>query len=110
MPPQDMSIVKVTVELPAGTPLGETQRTLDDLVQQLRAVPGVTSAFAIAGAGTQEEVNKGEITVNVVPIAQRRYGQQELKQYLRQSLRVSPAATLGVQDFSAVAGGGNTPS
>ncbi len=109
MPPQDMSLVKVTVELPAGTPLGETQRTLDDLVQQLRAVPGVTSAFAIAGAGTQEEVNKGEITVNVVPIAQRRYGQQELKQYLRQSLRVSPAATIGVQDFSAVAGGGNRP-
>jgi hydrophobic/amphiphilic exporter-1 (mainly G- bacteria), HAE1 family len=109
IPQQDMSIVKVTVELPAGTPLLETQRTLDDLTQQLRAVPGVTGAFAIAGAGTQEEVNKGEITVNVVPIAGRRYGQQELKQYLRQSLRVSPAATLGVQDFNAVAGGGNRP-
>jgi HAE1 family hydrophobic/amphiphilic exporter-1 len=109
MPQQDLSMVKVTVELPAGTPLAETQRTLDDLVHQVRAVPGVTSAFAIAGAGTQEEVNKGEITVNMVPISGRAYGQQQLKQYLRQALRVSPAATLGVQDFSAVAGGGNRP-
>jgi len=109
IPAQDMSMVKVTVELPAGTPLAETQRTLDDLTQQLRVVPGVTSAFAVAGAGTQEEVNKGEINVNVVPLAERTYGQQQLKQYLRQTLRISPAAVLGVQDFSPVAGGGNRP-
>jgi HAE1 family hydrophobic/amphiphilic exporter-1 len=109
IPQQDMSMVKVTVELPAGTPLIETQRTLDDLTRQVRAVPGVTSAFSVVGAGAQEEVNKGEITVNTVPLSGRRYGQQDLKQYLRQALRVSPAATLGVQDFSPVSGGGNRP-
>ena len=107
IPQQDMSMAKVTVELPAGTPLAETQRTLDDLTRQIRGVPGVTSAFAIAGAGAQEEVNKGEITVNLVPIAERAYGQQEFKQHLRRSLRVSPAAILGVQDYNAMAGGGN---
>ncbi len=109
IPQQDMSMVNVTVELPAGTPLGETQRTLADLTQQLRALPGVTSAFAVAGGGAQEEVNKGQITVNLVPLSGRAYGQQQLKQYLRQTLRVSPAATLGVQDFNAVAGGGSRP-
>jgi HAE1 family hydrophobic/amphiphilic exporter-1 len=107
IPQQDMSLVKVTLELPSGTPLRETQRTLDDLVRQLRAVPGVTNAFSVAGAGAQEEVNKGEITVNLVPLADRSYGQQDFKQYLRRAMRVSPAATLGVQDWSAVAGGGN---
>jgi HAE1 family hydrophobic/amphiphilic exporter-1 len=90
IPQQDMSMVKVTVELPAGTPLGETQRTLDDLTRQLRILPGVTSAFAVAGASAQEEVNKGEITVNLVALAGRTYGQQQFKQYLRQSLRTSP--------------------
>ncbi len=109
IPQQDMSMVKVTVELPAGTPLRETQRTLDDLTTQLRVAPGVTSAFAIAGSGTQEEVNKGEITVNLVPLADRTFGQQQFKQYLRTTLRVSPAAVLGVQDVSPVAGGGNRP-
>jgi len=109
IPQQDMSMVKVAVELPAGTPLAETQRTLEDLTRQLKAVPGVTSVFAVAGAGAQEEVNKGDLTVNFVPIDGRTYGQQQLKQHLRQSLRVSPAATLAVQDFSPVAGGGNRP-
>ncbi len=107
IPQQDMSMAKITLELPAGTPLAETQRTLDDLTQQVRALPGVTNAFAIAGAGTQEEVNKGEITVNIVPLSQRAYGQQDFKQYLRKTLRVSPSAVLGVQDFNAMAGGGN---
>jgi HAE1 family hydrophobic/amphiphilic exporter-1 len=107
IPQQDMSMAKVTLELPSGTPLSETQRALDDLTRQVLAVPGVTAAFAIAGGGAQEEVNKGEITVDFVPLAARTYGQEQLKQHLRQALRVSPAATLGVQDFSAVAGGGN---
>ncbi|HET9552651.1 MAG TPA: efflux RND transporter permease subunit, partial [Anaeromyxobacteraceae bacterium] len=109
IPQQDMSLVKVTLELPSGTPLAETQRTLDDLTRQVQALPGVVNAFSVVGAGAQEEVNKGEITVNLVPLAGRTYGQQEFKQYLRRALRVSPAATLGVQDFSAVAGGGSRP-
>ena len=109
IPQQDMSAVKVTVEMPSGTPLAETQKTLDDLSAQLRSVPGVVNVFSVAGAGAQEEVNKGELTVNLVPLSQRTFGQQQLKQYLRKSLRVSPAATLGVQDFSPVAGGGNRP-
>ncbi|MCM2333378.1 MAG: efflux RND transporter permease subunit, partial [Anaeromyxobacteraceae bacterium] len=107
IPQQDMSMAKVTVELPAGTPLAETQRTLEDLTRQIRGLPGVTNAFALSGAGQQEEVNKGEITVNLVPIAERAYGQQDFKQYLRKTLRVSPAAILGVQDYNAMAGGGN---
>jgi HAE1 family hydrophobic/amphiphilic exporter-1 len=107
IPAQDMSMAKVTLELPAGTPQAETQRAMDDLTRQAKAVPGVTNVFAVVGAGAQEEVNKGELTVNFVPIAERSYGQQDLKAYLRRSLRVSPAAVLGVQDFQAVAGGGN---
>jgi hydrophobic/amphiphilic exporter-1 (mainly G- bacteria), HAE1 family len=109
MPQQDMSMVRVAVELPAGTPLADTQHQLDDLARQIRAVPGVVDVFAIAGSGGREEVNKGEINVNVVPIAQRAYGLHSFKEHLRASLRVRPDATLGVQDFQGVAGGGSRP-
>jgi len=108
-PQQDMSMVKVTLELPSGAPLAETQRQLADLAAQIRAVPGVHETFSVAGGGALEEVNKGEITVDLVPIARRTYGQQDFKQYLRTALRTSPAALVGVQDFSPVAGGGNRP-
>jgi HAE1 family hydrophobic/amphiphilic exporter-1 len=109
LPAQDMSLVKVTLELPSGTPLAETQRQLDGLAAQIRDVPGVTEILSIAGGGALEEVNRGEITVNLVPIARRAYGQADFKQHLRKSLRTSPSALIAVQDFSPVAGGGNRP-
>jgi HAE1 family hydrophobic/amphiphilic exporter-1 len=107
IPQQDMSLAKVTLELPTGTSLEETRAQLDDLSRQIRAVPGVKEAFAIAGGGQLEEVNKGEITVSLVPIKARAYGQQDFKEHLRRTLRVSPAAVLAVQDYNAMAGGGN---
>jgi hydrophobic/amphiphilic exporter-1 (mainly G- bacteria), HAE1 family len=109
IPAQDMSLVKVTVEMPAGTSLSETERQVADVAAQIRKVPGVTDVFAVTGGGAREEVNKGELTVNFVPISDRRYGQSELKEHLRKTLQVSPSAVLGVQDFNAVAGGGNRP-
>jgi HAE1 family hydrophobic/amphiphilic exporter-1 len=107
LPDQDIAMVKVTLELPAGTPLAETVRELDDLSRQVRQVPGVKETFAVAGSGGREEVNKGDITVELVPTKARTYGQKDFKQYLRTVLRVSPAAQLAVQDFNPMAGGGN---
>jgi HAE1 family hydrophobic/amphiphilic exporter-1 len=107
IPQQDMSMAKVTLELPAGTPLAETARQLDDLAAQVQRVPGVRHTFASAGGGALEEVNKGEIIADLVPVHDRRYGQQDFKQYLRQTLRTSPSAIVAVQDYEQMAGGGN---
>ncbi|HUL61155.1 MAG TPA: efflux RND transporter permease subunit [Anaeromyxobacteraceae bacterium] len=107
LPQQDMSMVKVALELPAGTSLAETERQLDDLARQVRVVPGVKQTFWTAGGGQLEEVNKGEVFVDLVPIQQRRYNQQDFKQYLRQTLRTTPSALTTVQDYNAMAGGGN---
>ena len=107
IPQQDMSMAKVTLELPAGTPLAETERQLDELVAQIRGVPGVRHTFASVGGGALEEVNKGEIIVDLVELKDRAYGQQDFKQYLRQILRTTPNAIVTAQDYNAMAGGGN---
>jgi HAE1 family hydrophobic/amphiphilic exporter-1 len=107
VPAQDMSLVKVTLELPAGTTLDETSRELDAIARQVRAVPGVKETFANAGGGAREEVNRGELTVVLVPIEARTYGQAAFKEHLRKTLHVSPAAVIAVQDYNAMAGGGN---
>jgi len=109
IPAQDMSEVKVTLELPVGTPLERTVRELEGLRRQLADVPGVTSVFASAGGGVQEEVHKGELTVSMVPIRERSYGQQDLKAWLRASLRRPADGQLGVQDIAAMSGGGSRP-
>jgi len=107
LPSQDMSMVKITLELPAGTPLEVTRREIEDLAAQARAVPGVKETFTTVGGGSLEEVNKGEIVVDVVPTRDRTYRQDQLKSHLRAALRTSPAAVIAVQDYNAMAGGGN---
>jgi hydrophobic/amphiphilic exporter-1 (mainly G- bacteria), HAE1 family len=109
IPAQDQSMVQVTLELPTGTPLAETERAAEDVAAQIRAVPGVTSTFALVGGGVDEAVNKAELTVNLVPIKERTYRQSELKEHLRTTIAVPPGARLSVQDIAAVAGGGNRP-
>jgi HAE1 family hydrophobic/amphiphilic exporter-1 len=109
IPTQDMSEVKVTLELPAGTPLERTARELEALRKQLATVPGVTHVFTTAGGGVQEEVHKGELTVTVVPIRERSYSQEDLKAWLRDGLRRPADAQVAVQDIALIAGGGFRP-
>jgi HAE1 family hydrophobic/amphiphilic exporter-1 len=107
IPGQDMSMVKITLELPSGATLEDTQRELQDLARQARAVPGVRETFATVGGGALEEVNKGEVMVDFVPTRERTYTQDELKVHLRGALRSSPTAKVAVQDYNPMAGGGN---
>ena len=107
IPEQDMSIVQVQVEMPAGTRLDDTRIQLDDLARQIRKIPGVKGTFASAGMGAQQEVHKGEVLVNLVPISARTYTQGELTQYLRENLRALPEASVSVSDLEMVSGGGS---
>lgn len=109
IPAQDMSELKVTLELPAGTPLERTARELEAVRTQLAAVPGVTHVFTTAGGGVQEEVHKGELTVTVVPIRARSYSQEALKAWLRTGLRRPADAQVAVQDIALLAGSGSRP-
>ncbi len=109
IPPQDMSELKITLDLPAGTPLERTTRELEALRGQVRTLPGVASVFASAGGGVQGEVNKGELVVSLVPTRGRAYRQEDLKAYLRRTLRRPADAQLSVLDFAIFSGGGNRP-
>ena len=109
IPQQDMSEVRVTLELPVGTPIERTERELEALRVQIAEVPGVQSIFASAGGGVQEEVHKGELLVSVAPIGERTYSQVDLKEWLRTNLQRSGDAVLAVQDIAAVGGGGSRP-
>ncbi|HYI01844.1 efflux RND transporter permease subunit, partial [Hyalangium sp.] len=91
------------------TPLERTQLEVTSIREQIAKLPGVSSVYTSVGGGVQEEVHKAELIVNLVPLAQRNYGQQDFKQYLRQSLVRSAGVQLNAQDFSPISGGGARP-
>ncbi|MCY1045791.1 efflux RND transporter permease subunit [Corallococcus sp. bb12-1] len=107
IPEQDNGNIKLTVELPIGSTIQETQAQLDTLEAQVRTIPGVTSTFTTAGGGVQEEVHKGEVLINLSAVKDRSFKQSELKTYLRQNMHAPKGVLLSVQDISGVAGGGN---
>jgi hydrophobic/amphiphilic exporter-1 (mainly G- bacteria), HAE1 family len=109
MPEQDQSMVKVTVELPSGSRLEETERQVSAIARQIERVPGVTLVFTISGGGAQDEAQKGEVDVKLAPIAERSYTQGQFKQYLRTTLRAAPGTRLAAQDFALVSGAGARP-
>ncbi|QDE68061.1 MULTISPECIES: efflux RND transporter permease subunit [Myxococcus] len=106
IPEQDNGNIKLAVELPIGSTLQETQAELDALDAQVRALPGIDSTFATAGGGVQEEVHKGELLINLVPLKDRAFNQGELKTYLRGAITPRSGVTVTVQDIAAVGGGG----
>jgi hydrophobic/amphiphilic exporter-1 (mainly G- bacteria), HAE1 family len=109
IPAQDMSALEVTLELPVGTPLEDTSREAAAVAGKVRALPGVVNVFSLVGGGVDEAVNKATLTVNLVPIQERAFRQEELKRYLRANLTAPPGALLSVADKQMVAGGGSRP-
>ncbi|AGC44739.1 RND efflux transporter [Myxococcus stipitatus DSM 14675] len=106
IPESDNGNIKLAVELPVGSTLQETQKEVELIDAQVRALPGISSTFATIGGGVQEEVHKGELLVNLVPIKERSYKQGELKTYLRGAIKPRSGVTVTVQDVTGVAGGG----
>jgi len=92
MPEQDASQFLVKMEMPSGWNLEATRKTITDVCNRLRQVPGVADTFATIGAGAQGEVNVADIHVNLVPRGQRAFTQKQAMQYVRKMLASEVAA------------------
>ncbi|MBN8468930.1 efflux RND transporter permease subunit [Corallococcus exiguus] len=107
IPPSDNGAVRVTLELPVGSTLEDTEHELATVAQQARALEGVKETFSTAGGGTLEEVHKGEVLVNLVPRKERSFDQETFKVQLRAALTQQPGVLLTVQDAAGIGGGRN---
>src|SRR5512138_374939 len=99
-PPQDMSIFQANLEMPTGTPLHVTEAEGERLSVAIRKIPGVQNVFLQVGGGQDEAVNKASLTVNLVPLKERRFSQEEAKNWIREHLKAAPGAILAVADPS----------
>jgi len=100
IPPQDVSMFQGNLELPTGTPLAATQAEAERIALAIRKLPGVKNVFVQVGGGVDESVNKASLLVNLVPRAERRYNQTEVKNYIRDRVKPIPGALLAVGDLA----------
>jgi len=97
LPNNDISRSMVSIELPPGTTLAETQKVADTITRALRERPEVANVYATAGTGGQGglamlagEVRKAQIVVNLKPRAERELDQKQFETSLTATLEAIP--------------------
>lgn len=102
IPAEDVSRSSITVQLPPGSTLAETDDVAQRVSRALRERSEVKSVYASVGSGSASfgpgggssagEVRKANITVNLVPRADRDLRQQAFEQEMGPVLRSIPGA------------------
>jgi len=66
MPPEDVSRISVSVELPPGSALAETDRTTQAMVARIRDVEGIENLFVLGGSSPTGKLDVRRATLTVV--------------------------------------------
>ncbi len=98
----DTGLSTIVVNLPPGSPLGETETVMSDVSQTLQANSAVEKVLAYVGS---ESVNSGTLYATLVPKAERDISQQQFQEQMR--LEFAKIAGAKVSFRSQGAGGGN---
>ncbi|MFC3180065.1 efflux RND transporter permease subunit [Cypionkella sinensis] len=72
LPPEDVSRISISVELPPGSTLAETDRTTAEIRDHIKDVPWVENVFVIGGASPKGDldVRRASVTVTLVKLDQ----------------------------------------
>ncbi|HHW44242.1 MAG TPA: efflux RND transporter permease subunit [Desulfotomaculum sp.] len=113
MPQMDQGQVNITLEMPRGTSLAETNRVATRIEEMVRA-PYVESIFTGVGfTGTQgmwgeSNTDVAQITLDLVDKKMRAVTAEQVAEDLRQKLKDIPGAKIKVSAQEAAGGGMNT--
>ncbi len=98
----DIGLSIVSIDLPAGSQLEETETVLQQLNEVLLPNPNVKSTLGTLGG---DSVDDGTVVVSLVPKNKRDLHQREIEQQMRQEFRRIPGARISFQ--SQGPGGGS---
>ena len=104
MPVSDLSLSRVDVFFPPGTPLSQTDGKLDEMAARLRQRPEVRAVFTTAGgedASGATDVANGQLLIRLVPADQRELSQKAFEHSVRPLLDAFPDTRYAFRGDSA---------
>jgi hydrophobe/amphiphile efflux-1 (HAE1) family protein len=92
LPAQDSARSLLSIELPPGSRLSDTEDVTEDIVKLLRSRPEITSVFVNGGRLPQgaTEVRKASIIIQYTPKAKRSIAQKEMELFITRKLEDIP--------------------
>lgn len=92
IPPEDLSRLVASIELPPGSSLDDTARVTDAAMRDLKKIPEVKDVFVLGGTsptGTLE-LRRAKLTVNLVRKSERKRSQKTLESVVGETLAGIP--------------------
>lgn len=100
LPRMDEGALLVEVNTPAGTSLGETDRTASQVTKLLEGGPDVAAVIQPVGRAERSEdpmpVTSAEIYVQLVPRSKREHSIPEIEAWVREQLKKVPGASTSI--------------
>jgi HAE1 family hydrophobic/amphiphilic exporter-1 len=103
MPPEDQGVFMVRMEAPIDYSVNQVERYFSKTEAMIQEIPGVKSVFYVQGYGGY--ANRGMMMINLIPKAQRKYNQEDIKKIARTKLRQIPGLKVSAEDISMFGGG-----
>ena len=117
LPDEDESAFQISVRGPQGTSLAATQSLLDRIARDVREkMPGVRNTVVNAGGfGSSSQGNSGSVSVNLVPVGERKQSQAQLinmarqmtKPYQNSDWRINASASSSIAQGIGLGRGGS---
>jgi len=103
VPPEDQGVFLVRMEAPIDYSVDQVERYFGKTEAMIQEIPGVKSVFYVQGYGGY--ANRGMMMVNLIPKAQRKYNQEDIKKIARTKLRQITGLKVSAEDISMFGGG-----
>lgn len=107
----DQGLITVTLEMPVGANLAETQKAIEQVETIVTSVPETDVIFTSVGStesdiGAGTGVNLGDVLVRLVDIKERKRTDKQVAEAFRNMLTDIPSARITVNTASTMGGGG----
>ena len=107
-PQGDQGLIMITLEMPSGTSLEQTDSTVAIIERRIGALPELESVYStLGGEGTNTGVNYASLTVKLTDAKKRSRSAKQIVNALRPQLADIPDAKIIVKETSMMSGGGS---
>ncbi|WP_186428791.1 efflux RND transporter permease subunit [Clostridium sp. BSD9I1] len=108
-PATDEGQFTVSIELPEGSKVKDSEYALSTIENKIKDIDEIKSLFSNAGGGssmsfTSSGQNKGSLTVNLVPLKERKRSTADVVDEVRNLVKDIPGAKINIQAASASMG------
>lgn len=104
-PATDEGQFTISVELPEGSKVKDSENTLSTIENKIKDIDEIKSIFSSAGGGNSMSFassgqNKGSLTVNLIPLKERKRSTDDVVDEVRNLVKDIPGAKINIQASS----------